>query len=91
MQGSTGGFAAYDKDNNKEYLNRIPFADHGAMLDPDCVDVTARCVGYLAQRGYASDHPAMARAIGYIKASRSRTAHGTAAGASIISTGSGRR
>jgi squalene-hopene/tetraprenyl-beta-curcumene cyclase len=68
MQGSTGGFAAYDKDNNKEYLNRIPFADHGAMLDPDCVDVTARCVGYLAQRGYASDHPAMARAIAYIKA-----------------------
>jgi squalene-hopene/tetraprenyl-beta-curcumene cyclase len=68
MQGSTGGFAAYDKDNNKEYLNRIPFADHGAMLDPDCVDVTARCVGYLAQRGYASSHPAMARAIAYIKA-----------------------
>ncbi|WP_294537002.1 squalene--hopene cyclase [uncultured Rhodoblastus sp.] len=68
MQGSSGGFAAYDKDNNKEYLNRIPFADHGAMLDPDCVDVTARCLGYLAQRGYASDHPAQARAIAYIKA-----------------------
>ena len=68
MQGSSGGFAAYDKDNNKEYLNHIPFADHGAMLDPDCVDVTARCVGYLAQRGYASNHPAMARAIAYIKA-----------------------
>jgi squalene-hopene/tetraprenyl-beta-curcumene cyclase len=68
MQGKSGGFAAYDKDNNKEYLNRIPFADHGAMLDPDCVDVSARCLGYLAQRGYKSDHPAMARTIAYIKA-----------------------
>ena len=67
MQGSRGGFAAYDKDNDKEYLNRIPFADHGAMLDPDCVDVSARCLGYLAQRGYKSDHPALARAIAYIK------------------------
>ncbi len=67
MQGSSGGFAAYDKDNNKEYLNRIPFADHGAMLDPDCVDVSARCLGYLAQRGYKSDHPALARTIAYIK------------------------
>ncbi len=68
MQGSSGGFAAYDKDNNKEYLNRIPFADHGAMLDPDCVDVSARCLGYLAQRGYRPGHPALARTIGYIKA-----------------------
>jgi squalene-hopene/tetraprenyl-beta-curcumene cyclase len=68
MQGTSGGFAAYDKDNNKQYLNRIPFADHGAMLDPDCVDVSARCLGYLAQRGYKSDHPALARTIAYIKA-----------------------
>ncbi len=67
MQGKSGGFAAYDKDNNKEYLNRIPFADHGAMLDPDCVDVSARCLGYLAQRGYKPDHPALARTIAYIK------------------------
>jgi squalene-hopene/tetraprenyl-beta-curcumene cyclase len=68
MQGSRGGYAAYDKDNNKEYLNRIPFADHGAMLDPDCVDVSARCLGYLAQRGYKADHPSQASVIAYIKA-----------------------
>jgi len=68
MQSSDGGFGAYDKDNNKEYLNRIPFADHGAMLDPTCVDVAARCLGYLAQRGYPATHPTMARCIGFIKA-----------------------
>ncbi len=68
MQSSNGGFGAYDKDNNKEYLNRIPFADHGAMLDPTCVDVAGRCLGYLAQRGYSPAHPALKRMIAYIKA-----------------------
>lgn len=44
MQSSNGGFAAFNKDNTYYYLNDIPFADHGALLDPPTADVTARCL-----------------------------------------------
>ncbi|MDT8408202.1 MAG: squalene--hopene cyclase [Wenzhouxiangellaceae bacterium] len=44
MQSSNGGFGAFDVDNHSEYLNHIPFADHGALLDPPTADVTARCL-----------------------------------------------
>ncbi|MGF1670668.1 MAG: squalene--hopene cyclase [Balneolaceae bacterium] len=44
MQSRNGGFAAFDMDNTYYYLNEIPFADHGALLDPPTSDVTARCV-----------------------------------------------
>lgn len=44
MQSRNGGFAAFDVDNTFYYLNEIPFADHGALLDPPTSDVTARCV-----------------------------------------------
>ena len=48
-------------------LNNIPFADHGALLDPPTADVTGRCLGMLAQLGYGRDHPAVARAVAYLK------------------------
>lgn len=48
MQSSNGGFAAFDVDNTYHYLNEIPFADHGALIDPPTSDVTARCVGSLS-------------------------------------------
>ena len=48
---SNGGWAAFDADNTYYYLNNIPFADHGALLDPPTEDVTARCVSMLAQLG----------------------------------------
>ena len=67
MQGSSGGWGSFDADNNHTYLNHIPFADHGALLDPPTVDVTARCLGFLAQLGLGRDHPAVAAAIAYIK------------------------
>ncbi|HXG78247.1 MAG TPA: squalene--hopene cyclase [Methyloceanibacter sp.] len=51
MQSKNGGFAAFDADNEYYYLNQIPFADHGALLDPPTEDVTARCVSMLAQLG----------------------------------------
>jgi squalene-hopene/tetraprenyl-beta-curcumene cyclase len=51
MQSKNGGFAAFDADNEYYYLNQIPFADHGALLDPPTADVTARCVSMLAQLG----------------------------------------
>jgi squalene-hopene/tetraprenyl-beta-curcumene cyclase len=49
MQSRGGGWGAFDADNNYAYLNFIPFADHGALLDPPTADVSARCVSLLAQ------------------------------------------
>lgn len=49
MQSSSGGWGAFDPENEHFYLNSIPFADHGALLDPPTIDVTARCVSFLAQ------------------------------------------
>ncbi|MDN5837063.1 MAG: squalene--hopene cyclase, partial [Nitrosospira sp.] len=51
MQSRNDGFAAFDSDNVHYYLNEIPFADHGALLDPPSSDVTARCTGFLALHG----------------------------------------
>ena len=51
LQSRNGGWGAFDADNTSEYLNDIPFADHGALLDPPTADVTARCVAMLAQLG----------------------------------------
>ncbi len=66
MQSSNGGWCAFDAENEKYYLNHIPFADHGALLDPPTVDVSARCIGFLAQLGYGSQHPVMQKGIDYI-------------------------
>src|SRR5262249_44034829 len=45
MQSRNGGWGAFDADNTYHYLNNIPFADHGALLDPPTPDVSARCLG----------------------------------------------
>jgi squalene-hopene/tetraprenyl-beta-curcumene cyclase len=68
MQSANGGWGAFDADNEHYFLNNIPFADHGALLDPPTADVTARCLGMLAQLGYGRDDPSVARAIAYLKA-----------------------
>jgi squalene-hopene/tetraprenyl-beta-curcumene cyclase len=65
LQSRNGGWGAFDADNTYHYLNNIPFADHGALLDPPTEDVTARCVGMLAQLGEASS-PATRAAIDYL-------------------------
>ncbi len=67
MQSSNGGWGAFEADNNHEFLNHIPFADHGALLDPPTADVTARCVSFLAQIGHTAQEPAMARGIEYLR------------------------
>ena len=67
LQSADGGFAAFDADNTHFYLNNIPFADHGALLDPPTVDVAARCVGMLAQLGEPLDSPRMAAAVAYLR------------------------
>ena len=51
MQSGNGGWGAYDVDNDATYLNAIPFADHGALLDPPTPDVAARCLAMLGQLG----------------------------------------
>ncbi|MCP4330978.1 MAG: squalene--hopene cyclase [Alphaproteobacteria bacterium] len=66
MQSANGGWGAFDADNEHYKLNSIPFADHGALLDPPTSDVTARCLGMLAQLGYTRDHPAVAKAVDFL-------------------------
>ncbi len=66
MQSQNGGWGAFDIDNTYHYLNNIPFADHGALLDPPTVDVSARCVGMLAQLGEPKDSPRMQQALAYV-------------------------
>lgn len=55
VQSSNGGWGAFDRNNDSMWLNDIPFADHGALLDPPTVDVTARCVWYLRRIGEPCD------------------------------------
>ena len=68
MQSKNGGFAAFDADNTYYTLNKIPFADHGALLDPPTSDVTARVVTVLARIARPQDARALARAIDYLRA-----------------------
>ncbi|HEY1638546.1 MAG TPA: prenyltransferase/squalene oxidase repeat-containing protein, partial [Rhizomicrobium sp.] len=67
LQSRNGGWAAFDADNSYHYLNNIPFADHGALLDPSTEDVTGRCVGMLAQLGEPADSLRMKAAIVYLE------------------------
>jgi squalene-hopene/tetraprenyl-beta-curcumene cyclase len=67
MQSKNGGWGSFDADNTHYYLNHIPFADHGALLDPPTVDVSARCLSFLAQAGLGRDHPAVARGLDYLR------------------------
>ncbi len=66
MQSRNGGWGAFDVNNDRGYLNEIPFADHGALLDPATVDVTARCVSFLARLGYDEDRAAIDRAVAFL-------------------------
>ncbi len=72
MQSKNGGWGAFDADNDHMFLQNIPFADHGALLDPPTVDVSARCVGMLAQLGYDKDHPAVARGLEFLRREQER-------------------
>ena len=69
MQSVNGGYGAFDVDNTYHYLDEIPFADHGALLDPPTSDVSARCAMLMAR--VAKDHaeylPALERTIEYIR------------------------
>ena len=67
MQSRNGGWGAFDADNAYYYLNYIPFADHGALLDPPTADVSARCIGFLRQIGReAAEDSVVARGTAYL-------------------------
>ena len=67
MQSSDGGWGSFDIDNNYLYLNKIPFADHGALLDPSTSDLTGRCVELLSMLGYGLEFPPVSRAVEFLK------------------------
>jgi squalene-hopene/tetraprenyl-beta-curcumene cyclase len=67
LQSKNGGWGAFDADNTTEYLNYIPFADHGALLDPPTADVTARCVGMLAQLGRGPGDAALDAGLAFLR------------------------
>jgi len=66
MQSSDGGWAAFDKDNNWEFLSNVPFADHNAMLDPTCADITGRVLESLGAFGLTRSHSGIKRAVDYL-------------------------
>lgn len=72
MQSNNGGFGSFDANNTDYYLNAIPFADHGALMDPPTSDVTARCLIQLClEEGGGPDEPrnrqAIRRALAYVR------------------------
>jgi squalene-hopene/tetraprenyl-beta-curcumene cyclase len=70
MRSSNGAWAAFDRDNVRAIVYKLPFADFGAMLDPPSEDVTAHAVEMLAALGERPGGPALARAIDYLRAAQ---------------------
>jgi squalene-hopene/tetraprenyl-beta-curcumene cyclase len=67
MQSKNGGWGAFDKDNTKHILNKIPFADLEALIDPPTADLTGRMLELMGTFDYPKDHPAAVRALDFIK------------------------
>jgi squalene-hopene/tetraprenyl-beta-curcumene cyclase len=67
MQNRDGGWGAFDKDNDAEFLCHVPFADHNAMIDPSTPDITGRVLEALGHWGYRPGHRAVDRAVAYVR------------------------
>ena len=67
FQCKDGGWAAFDKDCTKSILEKVPFADHNAMLDPECADITARILELLGYEGFTTANPQVKRALEFVK------------------------
>ena len=67
FQNRDGGWAAFDKDVQNPLLENVPFADHNAILDPSCCDVTARVLEILGHLGFRRSHPAIRRAVHFLQ------------------------
>jgi squalene-hopene/tetraprenyl-beta-curcumene cyclase len=70
MQSRNGGWAAFDKNNLAQWVNKIPFSDHGACLDPPTPDMTGRMLELFSLFGYPRNHPVVARALTFLKKSQ---------------------
>ncbi len=70
MQSKDGGWAAFDADNNWHILSHVPFADHNAMLDPSCPDITGRVLEALMACGLKPSHPAVQRGVKFLLGSQ---------------------
>ena len=68
FQCKDGGWAAFDKDCTKNILEKVPFADHNAMLDPECADITARILELLGYENFPVTHPQVKEALDYLRA-----------------------
>jgi squalene-hopene/tetraprenyl-beta-curcumene cyclase len=67
FQCKDGGWASFDKDCTRSILEKVPFADHNAMLDPECADITARILELLGYEGFSVDHPQVQEALRFVR------------------------
>jgi squalene-hopene/tetraprenyl-beta-curcumene cyclase len=67
MQNRDGGWAAFDRDINRQLLTKVPFADHNAMLDPSCADITGRVLEALGHYGFRAGEPRVDRALAFLR------------------------
>ena len=67
MQNQDGGWAAFDRTVERPILEYVPFADHNAMQDPSCPDITGRALEFLHWQGLDLSHPAVQSGVDYIK------------------------
>ena len=72
MQSRNGGWGAFDRDNTKHLLNKIPFADLEALIDPPTADLTGRMLELLGSFGYDEEPPG-SRPRSVLSSGRSRT------------------
>lgn len=66
MQNGDGGFGAFDRECTYELLTFVPFADHNAMIDPSCEDITGRALETFAKLGLPESHPAVRKASAFL-------------------------
>lgn len=67
FQCKNGGWAAFDKDVTKSWLEDVPFADHNAILDPPCSDITSRALELFGRLGHNRNAPHIRRALKFIR------------------------
>ncbi len=70
MRSSNGAWAAFDRDNYRELLYRLPFADFGAFIDPPTEDVTAHVLEMLAALGSNANDPAVRSGLEYLRSTQ---------------------
>lgn len=67
MQNDDGGWAAFDRTKDRPILEKIPFADHNAMQDPSCPDITGRVLECLGHNGFRAGNPIVKRAVAHMR------------------------